>query len=75
MTAFWDYVGGLVASNGGTITDCHVRGQVYGGRHIGGGLVGWNGRNATVTRCSFRGSVGSGHGGSSRRGGLVPIQA
>jgi hypothetical protein len=64
-------VGGLVCSNNGTITDCHVSGQIIAGGHGVGGLVGYNGENGTITCCSFSGSVLGESNGSRRKGGLV----
>ena len=59
-----DYVGGLVGSNGGAVTNCYFTGDVYGYDNVGG-LVGEN--SGTVTNCRSSCSVD----GSDNAGGLV----
>jgi hypothetical protein len=59
-----DYVGGLLGSNSGTITNCYFTGDVYGHNTVGG-LVGEN--SGTVTNCRSSCSVN----GSDNTGGLV----
>ena len=63
--------GGLVRSNAGAILDCHISGQIIGSQHAVGGLVAWNEREGTITRCSFSGSVRRTTTGTARTGGLV----
>jgi hypothetical protein len=59
-----DYVGGLVGSNSGAVTNCYFTGDVYGYDTVGG-LVGEN--SGTVTNCRSSCSVD----GSDNTGGLV----
>jgi len=54
------YVGGLVAFNRGTITNCGVSGIVSGNGRSVGGLVGRN-ENGTITDCSAAGTVSGGN--------------
>ncbi len=64
MTGSGDSVGGLVASNSGTVTQCYSTGTIRGSHSVGG-LVGSNG--GSVSRC-YSTSVVSG---SNHIGGLV----
>ena len=61
----WEYVGGLVGSNYGTVSNCSAIGSTSG-NYLVGGLVGWNVRG-TVTDCSTIGRTM----GSDNVGGLV----
>ncbi len=63
-----EYVGSLVASNGGTIINCYVEGGSVSGRNYVGGLVGRN-NYGTITNCYAQG--GSVMGSGSGVGGLV----
>jgi len=49
-----DYVGGLVGSSSGSITDCYATGDVDGNNHVGG-LVGSN--DSAITNCYAIGHV------------------
>lgn len=62
------YIGGLAGGNSGTITGCHVNGNVKGSSYVGG-LVGFNSKGSTsiITGSSFSGSVE----GEEKIGGLV----
>ncbi|GAG14815.1 unnamed protein product, partial [marine sediment metagenome] len=60
----YDYIGGLLGSNSGTITNCYFTGDVYGYDTVGG-LVGEN--SGTVTNCRSSCSVN----GSDNTGGLA----
>ena len=63
-----DYTGGLAGANSGTITGCHVNGNVKGSSYVGG-LVGFNakGSSSIIAGSSFSGSVE----GEEKTGGLV----
>ena len=50
------YVGGLVGSNGGTVTNCSAIGDVSGTGNRVGGLVGYN-YEGTLTSCSVTGNT------------------
>ena len=50
------YVGGLMGSNGGTVTNCYCIGTVIGQDYIGG-LVGSNGRGGSITTSYSTGAV------------------
>ena len=52
-------VGGLVAYNEGTVTDCYFTGSVTGIQNNVGGLVGWN--FGTVSDCYATGNVAGDH--------------
>ena len=60
----YDYIGGLLGRNSGTVTNCYFTGDVYGYDTVGG-LVGEN--SGTVTNCRSSCSVD----GSDNTGGLV----
>ncbi len=60
------YIGGLVGSNSGSITDCFVSGSVSGFNYVGG-LVGSNANGASIMSCYATSSVS----GSGYVGGLV----
>jgi hypothetical protein len=74
ITGSWDYVGGLVGSNGswdwatpgGTIMNCYSTGAASGEYYVGG-LVGFN--DGTVTQCYSGGAVD----GNAAVGGLVGL--
>ncbi len=51
----YDYVGGVVGENYGTITNCYNEGEVIGYYSVGG-VVGYNG--GTITNCYNKGYVG-----------------
>ncbi len=63
-------VGGLVGGNGGSITNSHATGDVFGGFFFGGGVGGLVGRNdGSITNSYATGSVS----GSGSAGGLVGL--
>ncbi|MBA7550198.1 hypothetical protein ES705_42706 [subsurface metagenome] len=51
-----DYIGGLVGSNDGSITNCYSTGSVSGGSHYVGGLVGDN-DGGIITSCYSNGTI------------------
>ena len=50
------YVGGLVGTNFGTVSNCYSTGSVIGGTYVGG-LVGLNKSGGEITECYSTGSV------------------
>lgn len=58
-----DYTGGIVGSLGytGTITQCKVRGNIYGGNAVGGIIGGdeslYSGNYDIITQCMFKGNI------------------
>jgi len=51
------YTGGLVGSNRGTITDCHITLGDVNGTDLVGGLVGYNGDTGVITNCNVTGNI------------------
>lgn len=62
------YVGGIVASNKGSIVNCHTTGTIIGSDDFIGGIVGLN--DAIITRCSSGCAISCGEYGRGQ-GGLV----
>lgn len=59
----WLYVGCLVGYNNGSITNCHIIGDIYGPSNeytdvdFVGGLVGYNSSLGNITHCSSAGTI------------------
>jgi len=65
-------IGTLSGRNEGQIAGCQVAGSVSGGDRVGG-LVGFNGKNGTVTDCHATGTVSGTNGGADTAGGLAGV--
>jgi len=69
----YDYVGGIVGDNQGTVRNCHVDGDVSCGHNYVGGIAGFNAADHTVENCSTTCTVTSNDTGSNDTGGVVAL--